>query len=609
MIGAALLTCCLVAPQVPSRIEVLRAPRAASVGAWRASLVEGRPELRGFRAPLFESAGVAWPDRAPAGDPNDPRVRASTLVAQRLASDGLLSTLAQAIEALGPAGFTSQVDMDALRSVGIPVDLLACFDPGTPPTDTVKRVAAALAGGRRASDLAEELRATKFAFAATRPGFKVSTECGEHAIGTLRLQIANPAYWAGEGDGGSLDLARQLVQELDGVSFIASIEEKHLDAFLGVARGWPIAESARFIVLPEPLPVAQWAQDNGKPGVDADGRQVILTPRYASRGEEAPIFVPGETFLVESVALAGPAVVQSPLVFQAGNLLAVRDRARGERILLVGEAELHRNVALGLTRDQVLEALRTEFGVDRSVVLPAVSFHIDYELTVRSDLDGVVVFVNESAQAVRTILDCGVEALARHRKLDAARAEQARADLAAGRIDPFMEVVGQCLGSQSRTFGHFPESFAEVFSGGPADSGVGSLQRFLLALDILTAHVVPAGELPFDEYTTAYLRSFLRRDADRSALVRGLEQLGWKVVPVPSLSEGSRGINYVNGVQDRDRYLMPAYGGIYSALDKVAQKAFEGAFGGRVRVVPILCGESQRRSGAIHCSVSALPRP
>lgn len=612
--------------QTPTRIEVLRPARVSSVQAWRGALTEGRPQLRGFRAPLFDQAAIAWPDRMPMGDASDANVRAATLVAKRLARDGLLSTTAQAVEVLGPAQFLPRVDLNLLRDIGLPVDLFAYFEiestPGEPEdvaTKTVLRIARELANGRSASDLATELRAGSFTFSATRPGFRVSTEGGEQSIGTLRLQIANPAYWSGEGDGGSLDLARQLVSELDGTSFLASIEEKHLDAFLDLARAWPLAEAARFIVLPEPLPVAQWAQDNGKAGSDSAGKPVVLAPRFASRGEEAPVFVPGETFLIESLALAGVDVVQSPLLFQAGNLLAVSDRVRNERILLVGEAEVHRNVALGLTREQVFDALRIEFGVDRCVVLPAVSFHIDYELTVRSNVadsadstgapqsGGVVAFVNESAAAVRIILDCGIDALARHGKLETQRAQQARADLADGRIDPFMETIAACLGAQSQTFGHFPEEFAAAFSAGPADSGVGSLQRFLLALDILTAHVVGPGELPFDPYTTAYLRSFLRRDADRMELVRALEQLGWKVLPVPSLSDGSRGINYVNGVQDRGRYLMPAYGGIYTPLDQAAKAAFEAALGPSVRVVPILCGESQRRSGAIHCSVSVIP--
>lgn len=594
--------------QEHGRIEVLRSPRAAAVQSWRASLSEGRPELRGFRAPLLDQAATPWPIDVPPGPPDDAQVRAATLVARRLARDGLLSTLAQAIEVLGPAEFASNADLDLLRALGLPVDLIECFALEPSASATVQRIAHALAGGRTAADLRTELGAAKFVFTPSRPGFRVATECGEQSIGTLRLQLASGAYWAGEGDGGSLDVARQLVQELDGVSFIASIEEKHVDAFLAIARGWPLGPTARFVVLPEPLPVAQWAQDNGKPGVDGAGAVVILAPRFASRGEDGSIFVPGETFAIESLVLAGQTVVQSPLLFQAGNLMAVNDPVRGERILLVGEAEIYRNVALGLTPEQALEALRVEFGVDRCVMLPAVSFHIDYELTVRSDMDGVVAFVNESSAAVRIILACGLDALAQHGKLDAQRAQQARADLAAGRIDPFMEVVMSSLASESKSFGHFPEAFAETFSGGPADSGVGSLQRFLLALDILTAHVVGAGELPFDEYTTAYLKSFQRRDVDRTALVRALEQLGWKVQPVPSLSEDSRGINYVNGVQERGRYLMPAYGGIYAPLDRAAQAAFEGVLGPRVRVVPILSGESQRRAGAVHCAVSVVPR-
>jgi hypothetical protein len=54
-------------------------------------------------------------------------------------------------------------------------------------------------------------------------------------------------------------------------------------------------------------------------------------------------------------------------------------------------------------------------------------------------------------------------------------------------------------------------------------------------------------------------------------------------------------------------FLMPAYGGLYHALDRAAQRAIEAALGGHVRVVPILSGESQRRGGAVHCSLSIIP--
>ncbi len=57
----------------------------------------------------------------------------------------------------------------------------------------------------------------------------------------------------------------------------------------------------------------------------------------------------------------------------------------------------------------------------------------------------------------------------------------------------------------------------------------------------------------------------------------------------------------------RQRYIMPAYGGFYAPLDEAAAEAFAAELEG-VEVVPILCGESQRRVGAVHCSVSAYPQ-
>ena len=69
-----------------------------------------------------------------------------------------------------------------------------------------------------------------------------------------------------------------------------------------------------------------------------------------------------------------------------------------------------------------------------------------------------------------------------------------------------------------------------------------------------------------------------------------------------------RSANAVNGVQDRGRYLMPAYGGLYAPLDEAARTAFARRLGPSVEIVPILCGESQRRYGAVHCSVAVFPR-
>jgi hypothetical protein len=83
---------------------------------------------------------------------------------------------------------------------------------------------------------------------------------------------------------------------------------------------------------------------------------------------------------------------------------------------------------------------------------------------------------------------------------------------------------------------------------------------------------------------------------------------GFRIVGVPSLSEGARSMTTINGVQTKGIYYMPAYGGLYADVDRAAQAVFEKNLGPGVRVVPMLCGESMRRDGALHCAVSVLPK-
>ena len=100
------------------------------------------------------------------------------------------------------------------------------------------------------------------------------------------------------------------------------------------------------------------------------GEAVTLVPRYASRGEDGAVLVPGETFLVDGLAAAGLRIVRSPLHFQGGDLITAQDPATGQRTLLIGEADVYRNTMLGLTREQVLEAFGIEFGVDGAWCFP-----------------------------------------------------------------------------------------------------------------------------------------------------------------------------------------------------------------------------------------------
>ncbi len=608
------------AAHAPQEVVVHRSAAPSGVAAWRASLREGRPALRGFRASILERAGGTVSIDLPQ---DDILRRAASIVARRLAREGLVLTTAAAIEALGASPHEIEGATDRLAAVGLPVDWLEYFrlpsEAHGGSATIVRRIASRLASGASVDSLREELSKASFAFRSSLEGFSVATESGEHDIGLVRLQLTRGTYWTGAGDGGCLDIARQLLAALPAADFVASVEEKHLEKLLETARGWPIGRTGRLTVIPEALPVAQWAQDDGKPGLSpaADGptpdggrREVVmLVPRYASRGEDGAAFVPGETFLVDGLASAGHRAAQSPLLFQGGDLLAARDPGTGERWLLIGEANVWRNTALGLAREQVLEAFRVEFGVDRCMVLPAVSFHIDQEMTLRAVGSRLVVFVADPVAAVRIVLLCGVDALVSAGALSSAQAAEAKAHLEAGRDREFLALVVPETSKRCLGFGHFPESLAAAFARGEADSGIGNLQRFLLATDLLTSWSMPIDELPLDPHSVAYLRSLQRRDHDRREMVAELRRSGFEVARVPSLPESDRGIDYLNGLQERARYLMPAWGGLYAPLDRAAEEAFRRALGPGVEVHPILTSESQRRGGALHCSVSVHPRP
>lgn len=555
---------------------------------------EARPALRGYRAPVLGS-----PDPWPSDLPSDPApARAADVIARRLAADGLLPTLAVAIESIGP----DHASADLLRSAGFPTDLLDHFQaPGDAPA--LDFLVAQIRAGAAPSSLRRAIAAISFRFRASCPGFQAFSESGEGRIRAVRLQLTGGAHWGGHGAGGGLDVAQRLLRSLPDADFIASIQADHLPEFLASASRWERSSLSRLRIIPEPLPVSQWAQDNAKPGQAAPGQWATLVPRYASRGEDGSILIPGETLLADGLAAAGLSVIQSPLLFQGGNLMLAR-APDGERILLIGEAEVYRNTALGLTEAQAIEAFRIEFGADRCAVLPAVSFHIDYEVTVRSVRGRLLAFVNDSAAAVSIILACGLPALVRAGALAASAADAARARIAARRWPEFMSAVAEAVAASATGPGRFPEHFADAFSTGPADSGVANLQRFLLATDMMTASLASPDALPDDRHARAYLRSFGRREADRRILHRRLEALGCRLVPIPSLGEGERGMNALNGIHDAGRYLMPTYGGLYTPLDEAAASAFRRDLGPETAIVPIPCGESQRRSGAVRCAAA-----
>lgn len=583
-------------PELLSAISVLRADV---------------PVVRGFRAPL--TMEVFWPHELPdAHSPPEFRA-AAALVMSQLACDGLLPTTVRAVDILKLQNHPAMGHRKLLllRAVGLPVDLYDWFRPPGSASDVtlIDYITTLLAQGRSAESIIPEVMQAAFLPKPTVPGLRLAAEDGRSPVSLVRLQLSRGSYWRALGDGSSVEVARQLVDALDGARVMISTNYEAQAEVIAAAETWASGRKGEIIVVASPWKPEQWAQDNGKPAVVAasDGRREIVTlaPRYASRGEERTRFDPDETFTLVALSTAGLRVVQSPLLFQGGNLLVIED-ASGRRTLLVGEAEIMRNTALGLTREQVLGALAVECGVERCLALPAVSFHIDVELCARRHRNQVVILVNDEGAAARGIVSIGTECLSRGGKLNSQIAEKVRAALARGEEAKAVEMIAPEVLKLGEG-GTYPESVAELFSRGETDAAVANFERFMLALDILAARNMGAGNLPSDPVTRAYITSLQRRQTERDRMHATLRNEGWRIAAIPSLSDERRGLNYVNGFHVPGRYLMPAYGGVFAELDETAAKAIRSVFDGEVEVVPILCGETQRRLGAIHCAASIYP--
>lgn len=613
----------------------------------RRSYPEARPGVRGFRAMVFspavggtEPVGGRWSfDVGRDGEPAASK-HAAGLVAKRLAADGLPTTLARVefwLAARDPKYLTLPFhEREALlRRVGLPTDLFLFFIAdsaseresvaariaGEPPP-LVRVVDEAVAAGRSENDVVAAARALRFEFRQTQPGFRAATESGEHTIGWVRLQASAGSYYDGPGDGGCLDLFHQLHGAIPDARFVISVERKHADGLLDALRGWNAARGQDTSVIIEDLPLSQWAQDNGKPGVvaqrDTSGvdlaeSPLTLVPRYASRGEEASIFVAGDSFACEGAAEAGLPFAQSPLLFQGGNLLTVWDAARQKRVLLAGEAEILRNASLGLTATQVEAALRIELGCDEVIVLPAVSYHIDYEVAVRNVNGRTVALVNDEMTLAREIVRLGLQQVD---STDSAEAlppgaqsarNQANVMLHRGGDRDVGAAAAECLERLAVQPGQWPLDLVRRFATGPGQSAVGNFNLFMAAVDILHTAAATEATYPGEDHASAYFRSLIRRRAQRQDIVQALKRLGWEVVAVPSLADSEQSLCYLNGIQSQSHYLMPAYGGMFAALDSSAAAAIARAWGDGVKIVPIRSGESLRRDGGIHCSAAVYP--
>ena len=589
-------------------IRVVEQTTSAEARAYQASLREGRPELRGFRAALEPWESMPLPQDLLAEELSEEGRAAAEMVARILARDGLLVTLARVIEVLGLERYErpGRAEVEALARVGLPVDLLAgcgIAEGRLSAQETVSAVAAVLRRAGSVEKCKRELARIPCGPAQALAGFRAAADSGQETIRAVRVQVTSGSYWTGPGDGGCLDLLRQAAAALPEADMLASVERRHAAAFVAEAAKWR-EWGGRLTVMPRDLPVSQWAQDNGKWGWDAGGEAVLMVPRYACRGEVGGVLVPGETFLAEGLRAAGVRVVRSPLLWHGGNLILVQDDRTGERTLLAGEAEVWRNTAMGLSAPDAAHALSVEFGADRIIVLPAASFHIDFEVSVRATPAGLIALVVDAPAAARLILECGLGVLARNGLMDAEAAATAGGHVRSGRVREALSIVGPVIAGAARGPGRFSEEFAGLFSTAREDHGPSNLYRVLLAMDMLSALSAAPGEMPADPATRAHLESFAHQEADRRLLRRKLTDAGMRVALIPSLAELYRGVTALNGLHEPGRYLMPAYGGLLAPVDYAAQEAIRQALGPEVAIALLHCAETQRRSGGVRCATS-----
>ncbi len=603
-------------------LRIIRSAPSEAVLSERRSLPNELLPMRGFRATLAGERPRQIPWKLPI-DLSPLESMAVRQIEDHLAADGLLPTLVEVMKGLG-TDYLKAHSADpaaALARLGFPVDLIHWFqwegiDNSREDAGLRSLWKLALEDGGM-DRLEARARLGRFVTIPRSDRFQVSEESGQEPFGLLRIQLGG-GLAAGVLPGSSIDVAGQLVEAVPDVDILASVPEEYAGICRWIAgRVWSLRRPNHLTMVSEPLLISPWAQDNGKAGVmmipkegGNEKRRAMLAPRYTSLNEAESVFTPGETFLLDGVAKAGIEVRSSPLLFQGGNLLAVRDPSTGRRILLLGEGEILRNVALGWTPSQVKELFRVEFGVDVCEVIPAVSYHLDFDLSVRESSGRLVAMVNDPKPAARQMVEIALERFEAASLIRKPQITEIRADLAEGREG----MVGDRLRAALRPYedpqGRYGDVVAEALRVDAYDAPTANLQCLWVATDFLQALAGPASSNPASEtparrsYREALLRTLSALETQKAAV----RALGWEIVEVPSFPDLRRSLNYLNGTHDRLRHLMPAYGGTYAPLDRVVQQQFEKQWGPKVQVVPIICGESQRSYGAVHCMLCPFPK-
>jgi hypothetical protein len=318
------------------------------------------------------------------------------------------------------------------------------------------------------------------------------------------------------------------------------------------------------------------------------------------------VFLPGDT-LIHALASEDVArVAYSPLLFQGGNVLRV-DTPGGGKVLLIGEAEVYRNVALGLSQEEAVDAFRVEFGVDRCVVVAAVGYHLDMFMNVRRVGGEVLAFLPDEVAAARIVVAAGVKALSRSGVIDEVGREVLFGAIEEGLWLAVYSALIDLMNGYRDEDGALNRAFVEALAGNEVGAGMDT-RRFLTALDVMVAGSLRESDLEDGSEPVAirrYFASIKRRAADLNSVTGQLEELGLRVVRVPSFLDAETGVSYVNGIHTQDAYWAPEVGGLLSELDEAAMGVFEKAVGEGVEVEAVRTNVIQGMYGGVHCMASA----
>lgn len=597
-------------------VQVVSPKFPSSVIEYRQGVEATRDHIIGYRAPILDAFADLRPPYLEREKLSPEQRAAAALITDSLAERGLLQTLAEVLEILGPSkGVTGPIELRRqLWQLGFPVDLLDFFslsanrNTKSENGDVIVEIARDLVAGKHSSELRGKLESASFEFRATNPQYQGTVESGDHSIGLVRYQLGGSAD-QGVLSGGSIDVVTQLFQALPRSTFLVTAPEFAFNNMLWMARfHWELRRPAQLTLISDPAHVSPWAQDNGKGGYLKGGGNrsawATLTPRYASRNEYPTELAPIESFLMDGLARSGHGVIQSPLLFQGGNLFLVREPQRDETLLLLGEAAVYRNIQLGLSRDQTLEAFRVEFAVDRCEVLPMVSFHLDFDLTCRIVDGRLVAFVNDSDAASRLILSLGLEAFGRADLINENVVNSVKEDLAGGRSETAIKTLRGIAKRLASDESKRAKLVSSLFARAQEDSARRNFQIFNTALDMAESGSIDSARDGTESPSTTHLKNLRQLlEAERS-LKSELRKRGFSVVEVPSLPGVFASVNYLNGLQDKNAYLMPTIGGFYTGLDQAAGRAFQQSLGPGTKVTSILCSDLMRHNGSLRCAAS-----